>query len=121
MPNWQTVKSSRTEPMADANSAAPRQFSNPYVFVVGCPRSGTTLLQRMLDNHPQLTISNDTHFVIRAAKGVLRKNPQPPLTPELVEAVRSYRRFYRMGLEDDEVRSAAENCATYAEFVSRLY
>ena len=27
----------------------------------------------MLDNHPQLTISNDTHFVIRAAKGVLRK------------------------------------------------
>ena len=25
---------------------------NPYVFIVGCARSGTTLLQRMVDAHP---------------------------------------------------------------------
>ena len=95
--------------------------TNPFVFVVGCPRSGTTLLQRMLDNHPQLAIANDTHFITRAAKKVLRKDPQPLLTPDLLEAVISYRRFYRMGLDEEAVRKAAENCHGYAEFVSRLY
>jgi len=94
---------------------------NPFVFVVGCPRSGTTLLQRMLDSHPQLAVANDTHFITRAAKRVLRKDPRPALTAELVGAVKSYRRFYRMGLEDAEVDDAAVNCPDYAEFVSRLY
>lgn len=95
--------------------------SAPFLFVVGCPRSGTTLLQRMLDNHPQLTIANDTHFILRAAKRILRRDPRPLLTPELVTAVQSYRRFYRMGLDDGDVKVAAEHCQTYAEFVSRLY
>ena len=95
--------------------------ANPFVFVVGCPRSGTTLLQRMLDNHPQLAVANDTHFITRAAKRILRKDPQPLLTPELLEAVKSYRRFYRLGLDEAEVASAAKDCPTYAEFVSRLY
>ena len=94
---------------------------SPFLFVVGCPRSGTTLLQRMLDNHPQLTVANDTHFITRAAKHVLRKESQPLLTPQLVEAVHSCRRFHRMGLDKNDVYSAAGNCKTYAEFVSRLY
>ena len=93
----------------------------PFVFVVGCPRSGTTLLQRMLDSHPQLTIANDTHFITRAAKRVFRRESQPSLTPELVASVKSYRRFYRMGLSEEEVDVAAEDCLTYAAFVSRLY
>jgi len=95
--------------------------ANPFVFVVGCPRSGTTLLQRMLDNHPLLAVANDTHFITRAAKRVLRKETRPLLTAELVDAVLSYRRFYRMGLDEAEVVAAAENCLDYATFVSRLY
>ncbi len=55
----------------------------------------------MLDNHPQLTVANDTHFITRAAKRVLRKNSQPLLTAELVDAVKSYRRLYRMGLDEN--------------------
>ena len=30
---------------------------NPYVFIVGCPRSGTTLLRRIADAHPQLAVA----------------------------------------------------------------
>jgi len=30
---------------------------NPSLFVVGCPRSGTTLLQRMLDSHPEMAVT----------------------------------------------------------------
>src|SRR5262245_1033117 len=93
---------------------------NPYVFVVGCPRSGTTLLQRMLDNHPQLAVANDTHFIPQVIRDY-SKRVDPPLTPELVEAVRQYKRFPRLGLTDGAVSRAASEGGTYGEFVSRLY
>lgn len=35
------------------------------VFIVGMPRSGTTLLSTMLDAHPQFAISPETHFYTR--------------------------------------------------------
>jgi hypothetical protein len=35
------------------------------VFLVGCPRSGTTLLQQMLDAHPDVAIAPETHFIRR--------------------------------------------------------
>lgn len=38
----------------------------PAVFVVGAPRSGTTLMRLMLDSHPQLAIPHETSFVPRA-------------------------------------------------------
>src|SRR5438093_9844524 len=60
---------------------------NPYLFVVGCPRSGTTLLQRMLDGHPQLAVANDTHFIPKAI-GQVDPGVDPPMTPALLQAVR---------------------------------
>lgn len=97
------------------------EMANPYVFVVGCPRSGTTLLQRMLDNHPQLTVANDTHFITRAVKHTLRRDPDPQMNSSLLEAVLNYRRTRRLGLEDIEIKRAASGSNTYAEFVSKLY
>jgi hypothetical protein len=93
---------------------------NPYLFVVGCPRSGTTLLQRMLDNHPQLAVANDSHFIPRVVEDV-PIGVDPLLTPGLVERARTYRRFYRLGLPDVAVRRAARESRTYQEFVSALY
>lgn len=98
-----------------------RAIANPYVFVVGCPRSGTTLLQRMLDAHPDMTIANDTHFITRAAKKILRHDAEPALTADLVELVENYRRFYRMGLSAEQVREAAGQSRSYSGFVARLY
>ena len=42
----------------DTNWSA--NMANPYVFIVGCPRSGTTLLQRMVDAHPQTAITPES-------------------------------------------------------------
>ena len=33
------------------------------IFIVGCPRSGTTLLQQMLDAHPDIAIAPETFFI----------------------------------------------------------
>jgi len=94
---------------------------NPFVFVVGCPRSGTTLMQRMLDAHPHLTVANDTHFITRAAKRELRKEADPKLSVALMEQVESYHRFHRLGLEHEDVLWAAKDAGSYSLFVSRLY
>jgi hypothetical protein len=75
----------------------------------------------MLDNHPQLTVANDTHFITRAVKKELRRKADPVLTPDLVNKVRDYRRFRRMGLDAAEVAKATQGCRKYSEFVSRLY
>jgi hypothetical protein len=37
----------------------------PPVFVVGCPRSGTTLLRKLLDGHPDLSSGPETHFLVK--------------------------------------------------------
>ena len=42
-----------------ASSAAPP----PMPFIVGVPRSGTTLLRLMLDAHPAMAIPPETHFL----------------------------------------------------------
>ena len=92
----------------------------PFAFVVGCPRSGTTLLQRMLNNHPDLAVCNDTHFI---PAGLNRKKPggDPCLTSEMVDRVRNYRRIHRLGLAASAFDRAAENANTSGEFVTALY
>ena len=92
---------------------------NPYVFVVGCPRSGTTLLQRMLDAHPQLAVSNDPHF-IPFAPGV-RDGRDPPVTAALVAWLRGYRTFGRLGLDERALDDAAAGATTFSELVARIY
>jgi len=101
---------------------------NPFLFVVGCPRSGTTLLQRMLDAHPQLAVANDTHFIPRALEAVRPRALEDDgalgdasALPELVSWVRGYYRFARMGLHEAGFEEAAGSAHDYREFVSLLY
>ena len=100
--------------------------SNPCLFVVGCPRSGTTLLQRMLDAHPLLAVANDTHFIARAVSAVAPDWRDEPGALEAADArlrewSRAYRRFPRLGLDDAAVERAAVPRDGYARFVGRLY
>ena len=114
--------------MRDSGNQGAVVHQNPCLFIVGCPRSGTTLLQRMLDHHPQLAVANDTHFIPRALEQVVPQATtdvtdqiDPPLSPELVEWVLSYRRFARLGLAEATVRQTAAKVTTYRGFVSALY
>ncbi len=101
---------------------------NPFVFVVGCPRSGTTLLQRMLDHHPELAVANDTHFIPRAVEreapeqlAEIERGRVPPLTERVVDAVVVYHRFERLGVPAAEARLLARGCRDLGEFAGRLY
>lgn len=93
---------------------------NPYLFIVGCARSGTTLVQRMLDDHPLLAVANEARFMLRIAEqGGLETDP--PLTAELVEWVRSYHRFPKLGLSDAAFSESVAKASTFGEFASALY
>jgi Sulfotransferase family len=42
---------------------SPAGAAHPPLFVVGCGRSGTTMLRLMLDSHPDLAIPGEGHFI----------------------------------------------------------
>jgi hypothetical protein len=106
--------------MDDPAAAMKRLDRNPYVFLIGCPRSGTTLLQRMLDSHPLLAVSNDTHFIPKMLDG-FEPGSDPDLTPELIDRTCNYRRIRRMGLSDEAKRAAVSKANTFSELASEFF
>jgi len=77
------------------------------IFVVGCPRSGTTLLQLMLHAHPRIAIPPETRFVLTSYQG---RNSFGDLREvssrrELARSIVGDRKtlFYDLGLDGDEV------------------
>jgi hypothetical protein len=98
---------------------------NPFVFIVGCPRSGTTLLQRMLDCHSQVAITPETHWIPRwyekkKDKGI---TPEGLVTPKLLRKLRAFPRFWEWGIEPAEVEALIEPQGTvsYSRFISALF
>lgn len=96
---------------------------NPYVFIVGCPRSGTTLLQRLLDAHPLLAIISETLWITREPDPRVGVTPEGYVTDELVCKLFGYPRFRRLGIRRDVIERllAAESPLSYARFVSRIF
>lgn len=101
---------------------------NPFLFACGVPRSGTTLLQRMLNNHPELAVANDSHFIPRALEltdkslvGLAKSGQTIPLTPDLVENLKNYHRFHRLKISDPEFEAIREQSTTYQQLVAGLY
>ncbi len=63
----QIVPPATAQPAADmealSGTAATPEARGPMPVIVGCPRSGTTLLAVMLDSHPQLAMPPETAFL----------------------------------------------------------
>lgn len=69
---------------------------DPFVFVVGCERSGTTLLRAMLDSHSELAMPPESYFLVP-----LMKEPYAPQS--FLDLLAEHRRFARWGLPIEEV------------------
>lgn len=95
--------------------------ASPYLFVTGAARSGTTLLQRMLDAHPELAVVNETYWVprkFRERNGLTRAGT---VTPALAPLLLANPRFERMGFTHEDVLALIGEQPSYAEFVARLF
>ncbi|MGO9239261.1 MAG: sulfotransferase family protein [Bryobacteraceae bacterium] len=97
--------------MMDIDSGRP-------IFIVGCPRSGTTLLRNLLSSHPHLTFPEESHFIPEFYRGY--GNPRDEAQARmLAERVLSLQWVSRWGLEL-EAQSFAD-CRSFRELLCRLY
>lgn len=67
----------------------------PPVFIVGAPRSGTTLLAAMFGAHPLYAAGPETQFFIKIAPHDLLRAPQDPAWP--AEALRRIQQLHTAG------------------------
>src|SRR5919198_6361661 len=83
--------------------AAVAKSPNPYVFIVGCPRSGTTLFQRIVDAHPDLAVIHETHWIVEFFEKRVGVDDQGFVTPDLVPRIVQHRRFPRLEMSAEDL------------------
>jgi len=66
------VSGTTDEPGTGSVAAATAADDVP-IFVIGSPRSGTTLLRLMLDSHPRISCGEETHF-LRDLEAIVGRN-----------------------------------------------
>jgi len=81
---------------ADADAADQPAGACP-IFVVGLPRSGTTLLERMLGGHPQVTDAGELRDFAWQARYVTDRMGPPETDLPLAEALHAYADWAELG------------------------
>ncbi len=99
---------------------------NPYVFIVGCPRSGTTLLQRIVNAHAQVAITPESHWIPRLYEKPWALNPEGVVEHKLVRELGAHPKFARLGIGRQELKKLEKlskngHHLTYASFVTALF
>lgn len=96
---------------------------NPYVFIVGCPRSGTTLLQRLVNAHPQIAITPETHWIPRFFEGRKGLTPEGMVAPKLISLLVEQPRFTRLDVGQEELMAmiAGRRPVSYSSLVTAIF
>jgi hypothetical protein len=112
----EALASSRSQPAGGTSV-------NPYFFIVGAPRSGTRLLGRLTNAHPDVAVIHEARFVpgwFRHRRGV---TPEGFVTPELVERLARFERFEHLQVDREQLERlvAGRERLPYRVFVSELF
>jgi hypothetical protein len=96
---------------------------NPYVFFVGCPRSGTTLLRRIGDAHPELAVARGNRWIARTVEFRRGLTREGFVTPRLLERLRDPHRLERLAIDEGDLERVLGNGGTvpFASFVTALF
>jgi hypothetical protein len=113
----------KTSPQSLVRRRAKAGWTNPFVFIVGCPRSGTTLMQRILDAHPHLAICPESFWVVYFYKKCIGLTHEGHVTPELISQLLTYYKFYRMKAAKADLAKLIEcqRSISYADFVTGIF
>jgi len=96
---------------------------NPFVFIVGCPRSGTSLLQRIVNAHPQIPITPETHWIPRLFEKRKGLTLEDMVTTELISRLLEQARFTRLGIGREELLAmiAGGRPVSYSSLVTAIF
>jgi len=77
--------------------------NSPPTFIVGCGRSGTTLLKMILNSHPDLAIPVESHFIYDIARRIVSGRFPASLTHpndwnRFLEYLKNHRYLNRWGI-----------------------
>ena len=88
-------------PSEDTCQPGANSATRPPVFIVGSPRSGTTLLRNLLNRHPALAICGETRFYrdIYASRRLFGDLSNPRNRRRLVKQYLSTRRVERLDID----------------------
>lgn len=79
-------------------------MENPFLFIVGCPRSGTTLLQRMVNAHPKIAITPESHWIPHLYKKPWALTPEGLVTHKLFRELARHPKFARLHIGREELK-----------------
>jgi Sulfotransferase family len=96
---------------------------NPYAFFVGCSRSGTTLLRRIGDAHPELAIVREQHWLPRYWEWRIGITPDGIVTQDLLDMLLADRRFSNLELSFERVAELVDTGPPkhYSRFVTEVF
>ena len=95
----------------------------PFVFLVGCARSGTTLLQRVADAHPRIAISPETHWITDSFRDKHWLGPQGRVTTEQVASMVEHKRFRQFEFTREQFQGllGSGEPVSYCQFLEGLF
>jgi sulfotransferase family protein len=98
-------------------------MSNPYVFIVGCARSGTTLLQHVLDAHPRIAVMPQAHWIYGLGKHYTGMRPERTVKEDIVPALLKDPEFADLGITGDQLLTLMreDQHPAYLTFVRRVF
>jgi hypothetical protein len=94
---------------------------SPYVLIVGCPRSGLTLLARILDAHSQVAIIPDVGWITDYFRTRTRLVGEGAVTPELVTKWHQRKRFDPFEISLQEILASLGPSMPCQAFVGQLF
>lgn len=100
-------------------------MANPFAFIIGNPRSGTTLLRHILDSHSQIAFLVESAWIMNWFEKGIGLRAGGVVTPELVPLLLSKHRLFRdldLGISAQEmyiwIQSDPE--LSWTKFISTL-
>jgi hypothetical protein len=90
-------------------------MTNPFAFIVGNPRSGTTLLRHVVDSHSQIAFLVESPWFMNWLEKGIGLSAEGLVTPELVPLLLSRHRLFR----DVDLGISAEEMYGWIRFLDR--
>jgi hypothetical protein len=106
---------------AIANETTRYHGCDPYLFIVGCARSGTTLVRRIVEAHPEIAITPEMHWISHYVN--FFKNQNRLVTPEVVCELAGHKRFaqFEIPREQFEGLLGSGEALPYPTFLNRVF